>query len=71
MTQRATLTVAGMSCTGCENAIARVLKQVDGVQDVTASHTTGTVDVTYDGDKADVAVFKQKIEGLGYQVVPG
>jgi copper chaperone CopZ len=69
MIQRATLKVAGMSCAGCENAIKRVLKQVNGVQDVSASHTAGTVDVAYDSDLATMAVFKQKIEGLGYQVV--
>jgi copper chaperone CopZ len=69
MIQRATLHVAGMSCTGCENAIARVLKQVNGVADVAASHKEGTVDVTYDTDKTTPAVFKQKIEGLGYQIV--
>ncbi len=69
MIQRATLKVTGMSCGGCENSIKRVLKQVNGVQDVAASHTAGTVDVTYDDDKAGTSVFKQKVEGLGYQVV--
>ncbi len=69
MIQRATLKVNGMSCTGCENAIRRVLKQVNGVQDVSASHTAGTVEVTYDDAVAATPAFKQKIEGLGYQVV--
>ncbi len=69
MIERATLKVSGMSCTGCENAIKRVLKQVNGVQDVAASHAAGTVDVTYDADRTDTAQFKQKIEALGYQVV--
>ena len=54
-----------MSCAGCENAIKRVLKQVNGVDEVSASHTEGTVEVTYDAAKAAPAVFKQKIEGLG------
>jgi copper chaperone CopZ len=70
MIQRATLHVSGMSCAGCENAIKRVLKQVHGVEDVAASHTEGTVEVTYEGDKAAPAVFRQKIEALGYQVAP-
>ena len=47
MIERATLKVAGMSCAGCENAIKRVLKQVNGVDEVSASHTEGTVEVTY------------------------
>ncbi len=69
MTQRATLKVNGMTCMGCENAIKRVLKQVKGVDEVTASHKDGKVDVTYDSDQATPATFREKIEGLGYQVV--
>ena len=69
MTERATLKVNGMSCTGCENAIKRVLKQVQGVGEVVASHKDGTVEVTYEADQATPATFRQKIEGLGYQVV--
>ncbi len=71
MIERATLKVSGMTCGGCETAIKRVLKQVSGVSDVTASHTSGTVEVTYDAEKATTAVFKQKIEGIGFEVVPG
>jgi copper chaperone len=71
MIQRAILNVNGMSCTGCENAIKRVLKQVPGVDEVVASHKDGTVDVTYEADQATPATFKQKVEGLGYQVVGG
>ncbi len=68
MTERATLKVSGMSCGGCENAIQRVLKQVSGVQDVNASHTSGVVEVTYDADKVAPSVFRQKIEALGYRI---
>jgi copper chaperone CopZ len=68
MIERATVKVSGMSCTGCENAIKRVLKQVNGVEEVAASHKEGTVDVTYDTDKATTDVFTQKIEALGYRV---
>ncbi len=69
MTARKTLHVAGMTCGGCENAVKRVLKQLDGVTDVTASHVAGTVDVTYDADKVQPAAFTPKIEALGYRVV--
>ncbi len=69
MSQRAILKVNGMSCGGCENAIKRALAQVVGVGEVTASHTDGRVEVTYDADKTNPAAFKQKIEGIGYHVV--
>ncbi len=68
MTQRATLKVSGMSCAGCENAIKRALKQLNGVEEVAASHEEGMVNVTYDTDKATTDLFKQKIEALGYRV---
>jgi len=69
MIQRAILKVNGMTCTGCENAITRVLRQVRGVDEVVASREEGTVDVTYDGDETTPATVRQKIEGLGYRVV--
>jgi copper chaperone CopZ len=69
VTTRATLKVSGMTCTGCENAVKRVLKQLNGVEDVDASHKEGTVEVTYDGDKTSVDAFKQKIEAIGYHVM--
>jgi copper chaperone len=69
MTQTIQLHVTGMTCGGCENAVKRAVGQIDGVEEVTASHTAASVGVRYDGDKVAPDTIRQKIEKLGYQVV--
>lgn len=64
------LKVTGMSCGGCENAIRRALQQVDGVEEVSASHTAGTVGVRFDPGKVTPTLLKERIEMLGYDVTP-
>ena len=64
------LTVTGMTCGGCESAVTRALQQVDGVDEVTASHAANLVGVTFDPDKVTPAVLKEKIAQLGYAVAP-
>jgi copper chaperone len=64
------LKVTGMTCGGCENAVKRALKNVDGVEDVTASHGAGLVGVRFDATKVTPAILKEKIELLGYDVAP-
>jgi copper chaperone CopZ len=64
------LTVTGMTCGGCENAVKHSLRQVNGVQEVRASHAANTVDVTFDETRVTPAVIRTTIEGLGYTVAP-
>jgi copper chaperone CopZ len=62
------LKVTGMTCGGCENAVRRALQQVDGVEEVSASHTAGTVGVRFDPGKVNPTLLKERIELLGYDV---
>lgn len=62
------LKVTGMTCGGCENAVKRSLKMLDGVQDVSASHTAHSVGITFDDTKVTPAVITERIESLGYHV---
>jgi copper chaperone CopZ len=64
------LTVMGMTCGGCENAVSKALQMLEGVEDVTASRTANLVGVTYDDNKVTRAMLKEKIEALGYDVAP-
>jgi copper chaperone len=64
------LTVTGMTCGGCENAVTRALQQIDGVADVSASHAANQVGVVYDAEKVTRAMLKERIEQLGYDVAP-
>ena len=70
MATQVQLKVTGMTCGGCENAVKRSLKMIDGVQDVSASHAAESVGVTYDEGKVTPAVLAQRIASLGYHVEP-
>lgn len=59
-----------MTCGGCENAVKRALGQLDGVEEVSASHSANLVGVRYDTDKVTRAKVQQQIEALGYEVAP-
>lgn len=66
--EQMTLTVKGMTCGGCENAVKRVLTMLDGVADVTASHRESRVTVTFDTARTTPAAIHQAIETAGYRV---
>ncbi len=70
MSQTLHLTVTGMTCGGCENAVTRALQQLEGVQEVTASHVSGLVGVTFDKAKVSPQVIRDRIETLGYGIAP-
>jgi copper chaperone len=70
MSEMLQLSVNGMTCGGCENAVKQTLLKTDGVEEVTASHTESLVGVTFDPAKVTAAVLREKIEGLGYDVAP-
>ena len=57
------LNVNGMVCGGCENRVKNALKTIEGVEDVTADHTTGKVTVISEQS------IKEKIEDIGFDVV--
>ena len=60
--------VEGMMCNGCENRVQNAIKEIDGVEDVVASHVNKTVTVTLN-DEIDEQVINEKIEDIGYEVI--
>lgn len=70
MSEKVQLTVTGMTCGGCENAVRRAVRQIDGVEEVTASHTANQVDVTFDAGKVTAGMIRERIEAAGYEVKP-
>jgi copper chaperone len=68
MSEKIQLSVTGMTCGGCENAVTRAVRQLDGVANVTASHQANRVDVTFDAGKVTAAMIRERIEMLGYTV---
>lgn len=65
--EQKTITVTGMSCTGCEQTVENALRDVDGVTRVEADHEGDTVEVVVDGDTADDSL-TAAIRDAGYEV---
>ena len=59
--------VEGMTCGGCEASVKMVVKKLDGVEKVTASHKEGRATVTYDSSEVSTVDIKAAIEKLGYR----
>ncbi|WP_254546975.1 heavy-metal-associated domain-containing protein [Halomarina pelagica] len=59
-----TITVEGMSCSGCEQTVEDALRDVDGVTDVTVDRTTDSATVAGDAD-ADALV--RAVDEAGYE----
>jgi copper chaperone len=68
VTERLTLTVTGMTCGGCENAVKRVLSTVEGVANVTASHVANRVTLDIDTSKTTREAVSAAIARAGYKV---
>jgi copper chaperone CopZ len=70
MSEHLTLTVTGMTCGGCENAVKRAVSRLDGIVNVTASHGDQRVDVEFDPAKANRTAIAERIAAAGYTVAP-
>lgn len=61
------LKVEGMHCSGCENRVKNALEQIDGIEEVKASHEDGEVVITL-SHEVSMAEVKEAIEDLGFEV---
>lgn len=62
--------ISGMSCTGCENRVENVLKNIENVESVNANYNTGIVEIeTNDIKNLDIYVIKETLEDLGYDIL--
>ncbi len=64
------LRVEGMSCTGCEQTIAKGVNELAGIDSISANHLDSTAFVRFDSNKTNLAEITKAIEGRGYEVVP-
>lgn len=62
-----TLQVQGMTCSGCEQRIANLLRRMEGVRDASADHTTGRVEAKV-RPGVDPQAMVAKVEAAGYTV---
>ena len=62
------LIVNGMMCGGCENRVKNAIKNIEGVENVTADHNTGKV-IVISNNEASEEIIKETLEDIGYEVV--
>lgn len=68
MAEELTLTVTGMTCGGCENAVTRAVSGLNGVSKVAASHRDNRVTLSFDPSLVDRAAIAKRIQDAGYTV---
>ncbi|MCR4437192.1 MAG: copper chaperone CopZ [Clostridiales bacterium] len=62
------LSVEGMSCSHCENAVKKAVGALSGVDSVAVDLKGKKVTVDYDPGKVTVDTIKEAIEDQGYDV---
>ena len=63
---RRTITVEGMTCEHCEEAVETALEDVEGVSDATADRDAGTATIEGAADDPDL---REAVESAGYEAV--
>jgi copper chaperone len=63
-----TIPVHGMTCEGCENAVKKSISSLEGIGEVTASHTDSIATVKYDKTAVTQEDIELKIAEAGYTV---
>jgi copper chaperone CopZ len=67
-TQKAVITISGMSCTGCEETITKGALALDGVKEAKASYVDGIAWITYDMNRVNLDQITASIEKKGCKV---
>lgn len=68
-TATVSLSIEGMTCTGCENTICTSLEKIPGVKSVTASYTDGNAVIEFEPGKVDTAMLKEAVNATGYKAL--
>ena len=68
MMKETILIVNGMMCGGCENRVKNAIKNIEGVENVTADHNTGKV-IVISNNEVSEEIIKETLEDIGYEVV--
>lgn len=61
--------VEGMTCSGCERTVSRVVGNLEGVRSSQASLKDATVSVEYDPEKTGIDQIRSAVHSVGYRFV--
>ena len=69
MTKKESYLVEGMTCSGCERTVSKVVGNIEGVSSSSADLESATVTVEYDPSKVSIDRIKNAINSVGYKFV--
>jgi len=69
MMKNETIKISGMSCSHCQAAVERALKELPGMRKVYVSLDEGQAVLTYEENELSMEAIKNAIEDAGYEVV--
>lgn len=69
MTKKGSYLVEGMTCSGCERTVSRVIANLEGVSSSKADLASSTVTVEYDPSKVTIDNIKDAVNSVGYKFV--
>jgi mercuric ion transport protein len=61
--------VEGMTCSGCERTVSKVVSNIEGVASAKADLGSSTVSVEYDPSKVTIDKIKEAVNKVGYKFV--
>ena len=61
--------VEGMTCSGCERTVSKVVSNIEGVASAKADLGSSTVSVEYDPSKVTIDKIKEAVNKVGYKLV--
>lgn len=61
--------VEGMTCSGCERTVSKVVANIEGVASAKADLGSSTVSVEYDPAKVTIDRIKEAVNKVGYKFV--
>ena len=69
MTKKESYLIEGMTCSGCERTVSRVVGNIEGVNSAKADLISSTVTVEYDPSQVSIDKIKNAVNGVGYKFV--
>lgn len=61
--------VEGMTCSGCERTVSKVVSNIEGVASAKVDLSTSTFSVEYDTSRVSIDRIKEAVNNVGYKFV--
>lgn len=67
ITKSKTFKVEGMTCSGCERTVQKVIGNIEGVKNASANVATASVSVEYDPARVNTDQIRDAVSKVGYR----